>query len=231
MSKILVLNGSPREERSLTLKVTKAFLKGLAVDGENEVEIVNLAQQEIQFCAGCFTCWEKTPGICVFHDAMPALLKAYQEADLVIWSMPLYYFGMPAQAKRFMDRLLPLCSPQIGKREDGGCTHPSRYPTKNQRFVLISGCGFCSKQNNYEALLKQFEILYGNRLTSIIRTEGELLKIEELKAVTAPYLKKVEAMGEEYALHGCVSPEALKEAEALLIPEEVYLDEHNAIWN
>ena len=44
--KVLVLNGSPKAERSNTLNITKAFLKGFPAD--TEVEQVNLYEKDIK---------------------------------------------------------------------------------------------------------------------------------------------------------------------------------------
>ena len=44
--KVLVLNGSPKAERSNTLNITKAFLKGFPAD--TEVEQVNLYKKDIK---------------------------------------------------------------------------------------------------------------------------------------------------------------------------------------
>ena len=52
--KVLVLNGSPKAERSNTLNITKAFLKGFPAD--TEVEQVNLYKKDIKPCLGCFSC-------------------------------------------------------------------------------------------------------------------------------------------------------------------------------
>ena len=46
--KVLVLNGSPKAERSNTLNITKAFLKGFPAD--TEVEQVNLYKKDIKPC-------------------------------------------------------------------------------------------------------------------------------------------------------------------------------------
>ena len=66
--KVLVLNGSPKAERSNTLNITKAFLKGFPAD--TEVEQVNLYKKDIKPCLGCFSCWSRTPGQCVIKDDM-----------------------------------------------------------------------------------------------------------------------------------------------------------------
>ncbi|MEN6340292.1 MAG: hypothetical protein ABFD03_09225 [Clostridiaceae bacterium] len=49
---ILVINGSPRGERSVTLKITRAFLEGM---GET-AEIIDTMQVNVKPCLGCLSC-------------------------------------------------------------------------------------------------------------------------------------------------------------------------------
>ena len=56
--KILVLNGSPKTDRSNTLNITKAFVSGFPSD--TEVEYVNLYKMNIKPCVGCFSCCRPT---------------------------------------------------------------------------------------------------------------------------------------------------------------------------
>ncbi len=137
---ILVLNGSPKGEKSNTLKITKAFLEGLCSKQYHNVNMVNISEKDIR---GCFLCWTKAPGRCVIKDDMEELLEQYIKADLLIWSFPLYYFGMPSKMKAFLDRTLPTNLPYMRVNKKGTCGHPSRYDLSQQRYVLISTCGFC----------------------------------------------------------------------------------------
>lgn len=41
---------------------------------------------------------------------MQTIMEAVIAADLIIWSFPLYYFGMPSHLKAVCDRMLPLVS-------------------------------------------------------------------------------------------------------------------------
>ena len=52
--KILVINGSPRGERSNTLRVTNAFLRGMARSADISVETVDISKMDIRPCLGCF---------------------------------------------------------------------------------------------------------------------------------------------------------------------------------
>jgi len=228
--KILVLNGSPKGEFSNTFKITNAFLEGLNQVEKNQVETITISKAEISHCLGCFTCWTRTPGRCVINDDMQQFMQKYIDADLIIWSFPLHYFGMPSKAKAFLDRLLPTNRPFMAQREDGGSSHPPRYDLSHQRYILISTSGLHSIQNNYEALFKQFEILYGNRLTKIICTEGELFRIPQLEGRTSQYLSYAKQAGIEYAQGGAISQQTSAKLSELLYPAETYMEMADASW-
>ncbi len=92
MMSILVLNGSPKAEKSNTMRLTNNFLEGA---GWKEIEIIHLVNKEIRNCTGCFSCWNKTPGKCVIKDDMSEILEKIISADTIIWSFPLYYYNVP----------------------------------------------------------------------------------------------------------------------------------------
>lgn len=227
---VVVLNGSPRGEGSNTLKITRAFLEGISSQREVSIEIVDISKADISHCKGCFACWSKTPGECVIKDDMQDLIQKYVGADVVIWSFPLYYFGMPSKLKAFLDRTLPINLPFIELSESGTCRHPSRYDMSGKRYVLISTCGFSSVENNYEALLKQFEIMYGENLTKIICAEGELFRASQLRKRTGEYLSYARQAGREYAASGFISADTEKKLSQLLYPPEAFIEMANASW-
>ena len=51
--KVLVLNGSPKGEKSNTLNITKAFLDGFSAD--TEIEYITVKKETIKPCMGCFS--------------------------------------------------------------------------------------------------------------------------------------------------------------------------------
>lgn len=232
--KVLLLNGSPRGEGSGTLKLARAFLEGLQDACGAEVETVHLIEKKILPCRGCFGCWTGTPGRCVQRDDMDELLPRYRQAELVVWCLPLYYFGMPSHAKAFLDRLLPSNLPRMEPRPQGGMGHPPRWPeTRRQRHLLISTCGFCARQNNYEALEKQFEIAFGGeegRLTQILCPEGELFRVPQLRGRTGAYLALLREAGREFGGAGRIAPGTRAALEELLYPPEAFLKMADASW-
>ena len=174
--KVLVLNGSPKAERSNTLNITKAFLKGFPAD--TEVEQVNLYKKDIKPCLGCFSCWSRTPGQCVIKDDMQDIYEKIKAADIVIESFPLYFFGMPSQMKATTDRCLPFMLPYMGNlvEDKNASFHELRDESMHEkRLVVITTCGYVDEKPMYPALLKQLDLIAGEgHYTAILCPEGEL---------------------------------------------------------
>lgn len=229
--KILVLNGSPRNENSNTMKLTNAFVDGMCEKEAHTVSVIDVNRMNIKPCAGCFACWAKTPGQCALKDDMSGLLQSYRESDVVIWSFPLYYFGMPSGIKAFMDRLLPNNLPYIKETANGRGTHPQRYDLSGQKHIIISTCGFHSITSNYDAVTRQFEIIFGNNLTAILCPEGELFRVPQLKAQTASYLDRVRQSGTVFAETGSLSDKAQADLSVPMIAPELFMEMANAEWD
>lgn len=226
--KILVFNGSPKGECSNTLQMTKAFCEGIAQAVQAQLEIVSVYQREIQDCRGCFRCWSATPGICCLQDDMAGIISKILEADLIIWSFPLYYFSLPSRCKALMDRLLPMNLPFMSQAEAGG--HPSRYDLSQKRYAVISTCGFYTPQGNYDAVNAQFDRLYGkNGYTALYCGEGELFRVPELQKRTQEYLDIVRQAGKEFAA-GAITPQTREHLSQLLFPREVFEEMADADW-
>ncbi len=140
---VLVIQGSPRKDGvSKTEILTNAFVSGCKEAGASS-EVVNLREKKIKQCQGCFTCWTKTPGKCIFKDDAAEIMEKANDADLVVYASPLYHFGIIALMKKFIERTLPSVSPYLIKRDDGQTTHPGREGYKDkQNAVIIGVCGF-----------------------------------------------------------------------------------------
>lgn len=215
--KILVINGSPKGEHSDTMVLTRAFLEGLGESAET-IDTMALA---VKPCLGCYACWRKTPGKCVQDDGMQAVLDKICEADLIIWSTPLYCYSFPSNLKAVIDRLLPLSTPLQRVNENGVTYHPSRM--KNDvKMLLVSGCGFPDIKGNYDALIWQSERLFDGKLPMILCCEAPLLNIESAKPATAPYLRMVCEAGAEYKRTGTLSEETENKLQAPMYPPELY---------
>ncbi len=98
--KTLALLGSPRMGGN-TEVLLAAVSKG-AREAGGEVELVRLCDLNIQPCINCGGC-DKT-GSCILEDEMTPLYERLLAADRVILAAPIYFYGVPAQAKAFIDR-------------------------------------------------------------------------------------------------------------------------------
>lgn len=224
--KILVLNGSPKGENSNTMQLTRAFLAGT---GWAEPEILHVAKADIKGCLGCFACWNKTPGTCVIQDDMAEILAKVLAADRIIWSFPLYYFGVPGGLKNLIDRQLPLNLPFMAEGlESGG--HPPRYDLSDQKHLVISTCGFWTPNGNYDAVTAMFDHFCGKgNYTAIFCGQGELFAVPELKGITEPYLETIRQAGAEYA-GGGISGQTLAALAEPLYPRETFEKLADASW-
>jgi putative NADPH-quinone reductase/putative sterol carrier protein len=223
--KVLLIDGSPKGEKSATLKLAKAFLEGADVS----YEFLRVSKLKINSCLGCFACWNKTPGKCVHNDDMFDVLEKLKAADVVVWSFPLYYFSVPGGLKILIDRQLPLSLPFMGSDSESG-SHPARFDLSRQRHVIVSTCGFWTAAGNYDAVVAMFERYYGERLSAkIFCGQGELFGIPELKNETDAYLETVRRAGAEFA-GGGISPETVRKLEAPLFPRETFEKMADASW-
>lgn len=224
--KVLVLNGSPKSEYSNTMQLTHAFLDGTQW---SDTEIIDAAKTDVKSCLGCFSCWNKTPGKCIIDDEMNEILAKMIAADVIVWSFPLYYFGIPGGLKNLIDRQLPLELPFMAKdAETGG--HPPRYDLKHQKHIVISTCGFWTAKGNYDAVIPMFDRFYGKgNYTSILCGQGELFRVPELKSGTDTYLEIVRRAGVEYAA-GRIQPETQALLAEPLYPREVFEKMADASW-
>ena len=85
--KILVLNGSPKKEKSDTMHLTRAFLEGMNEAAPQEVRLVHVIEKHVEYCTGCFNCMHNG-GTCIHDDDMRELLEAILDSDLLLLSFP-----------------------------------------------------------------------------------------------------------------------------------------------
>ncbi|MHB9295524.1 hypothetical protein PilKf_01270 [Pillotina sp. SPG140] len=230
---ILVLNGSPKAENSNTFTLTRSFIDGANSGGAHTVDTIAVYQKIIKPCRGCFCCWEKTPGTCSIADDMSGILEKYIQADLVMWSFPLYYYSVPGLLKTLIDRLLPLNLPFMTDRADGlgSGGHPSRYDMSGKRHVLISTCGFYSTAGNYDGVQSLFDHIHGkDKYACIFCAQGELFRVSELRERTGAYLELVKQAGFEYMRSG-IQAETANALREPLFPKETFEEMADASWN
>ena len=218
--KVMVFNGSPKRDASDTMHLTRAFLDGLRDATEVDAHILHVIDCHIEPCKGCLGCM-RNGGRCAHDDDMRAILEEILASDVLIFSFPLYCYGMPAPLKALIDRTLPLSSIAMEK-VDGRYEHVAQRDFSHLRYVMISGCGFPSGENNFEAMERQFQLMFGRDSTILTVPESPMFNAPEAASVTEPFLEQVRQAGREYAAGGRIADETMARLAVPMIPPEVY---------
>lgn len=229
--KILAIQGSPRPKGSNTEILLQEFLKGARSAGA-EIETIYLREKKVQPCVGCFTCWVKTPGVCIFRDDMPALLEKVRDCEVLVYAFPLYNYNMTAMTKAFQERLLPLIDPHFVK--DGDVyRHPPRF-AMDRKVVLISNCGF-PEISHFDGLRHVFRHMERSSgmpiIGELLMPAGQLLQIPPLKEKIQGVLQAARRAGSEVVREGRVSRETEAEIQKPILSAEELAEMANKTWD
>lgn len=218
--KILVLNGSPKREKSDTMHITRAFLEGMKDAGEQEIHVLDVIDRHIEYCTGCFAC-KRNGGTCIHDDDMRAILDEILESDLLLFSFPLYCYGMPAPLKALLDRTMPLSSMAMQKVGDR-YEHVGQADFSRLRYMMICGCGFPNSKHNFEPAVAQFKQCFPCHHTIMTIPESPMFNAPEAAIVTGPRLELVRKAGKQYAETGEIEVSLMEAIGFPMIPEEQY---------
>jgi multimeric flavodoxin WrbA len=129
--KVLGILGSPRVGGNSDI-----LLEGALAGAKNsggEVEKIVLSKKKISGCLDCGKCNET--GVCVIKDDMGEIHKKILEADVVIHSVPVYFWAMTSQMKAYLDRWCAFFDAEW-------TLHKAYRPKmKGKRIGLITVCG------------------------------------------------------------------------------------------
>lgn len=101
MSKVLIINGSPRPDGNTSIAVNE-MVKTFENEGIETV-VYQIGSKDIRGCIACNSC-SKT-GRCVFNDTVNELAPVFEEADGLIAASPVYYASANATLIACLDRL------------------------------------------------------------------------------------------------------------------------------
>lgn len=228
--KILALNSSPRGEgESKTELMLKHLVRGMQEAGA-QVEVVHLRKKTVKNCIGCFTCWTKTPGVCVHNDDMSnQLFPQWLESDLVIYATPLYNYTINATMKAFVERTLPFLQPFIEQRE-GRATHPLRH--QPPKAVFLSVAGF-PEDVVFDLLSSWVNFVYGRHgllVAEIYRPAAEMIAEEAFKEKWNDVLEATAHAGQELVESMKISPETLARIKQPVTDLQSFAQIANLVW-
>ena len=162
--RILLINGSPKGEGSLTFRVAKAFTEGVAEKTDGVTEYIHVSKLNVKPCTGCLSCWGRTEGKCVITgDDIAEVREKILAADTIVTAFPIYFFGIPGTMKTMIDRLLGIFCTFQGQELDNikEGRHALRYPREGQRLAVIASCGFSESKEAFYPIKVQFDLSIG----------------------------------------------------------------------
>ncbi|MCH5287196.1 MAG: flavodoxin family protein [Christensenellaceae bacterium] len=124
---IIILNGAARRNGS-TAKLIDAFADGARAAG-HRVKTFHLDGMNIHGCKGCLRAGRDPQSPCSQKDDMDQIYAAYEDADVVVFASPLYFWTVTGTLKTAADRLYAELE----------CLGYGRFPKKSVLLMTADG--------------------------------------------------------------------------------------------
>jgi multimeric flavodoxin WrbA/putative sterol carrier protein len=230
---IIIINASPRADNGYTEQFSSRFAEGMK-DAGAKVEEIYLSKLKIKTCTGCWRCWIEEKG-CVFDnkDDFYELFEKVNEADMIVYALPLYVDGMPAILKNYFDRSVRRVYPYICG-DTKKMRHPRRIVKKDQAMVVLSICGFQEKRQ-FEALERHFRAIAHNFHIPIMETvyrPGAMFLFNNpffYKQLTE-ILENMKKAGTELVLTGKIRRKTKRKIERKITNKKEFIKMTNYFW-
>ncbi len=170
MSRVVVVNGSPRKGWNTDLLLTEAG-KGAESKGAEVQKFDLYSLERFTGCISCFGCKRAAHrGECVVKDGLKPVLDAIDHADGLIMGAPNYFGDLSAEFKTFYERLV---FPELTYNVENICCNQHRIPVL---LVMTSN----ADENMYRDMLEN----YRNTLETFIGptkvlVSGETLQVKD----------------------------------------------------
>lgn len=140
--KLAVLLGSPRKDGN-SERLAAALSKGASEAGYS-VETIRLYGMKLTGCIDCRRCW--TSGShCFLKDDMQEVYAALDDADVIAFATPLYFYSWSTYIKPAWDRLVTYYMPN------------SKVDMKGRRAVLLATAADTDDEC-FDGLKKSFQL-------------------------------------------------------------------------
>lgn len=144
--KILILQGGARK-KGHTAKLL-GWIEQEFESLDHDVDNITLHDKNIKACLACAKCKEVANEIgCIQKDDAIEILEKMAKADLVLFSSPLYFWGLAGPLKTFIDRTYSL---YINYHQPG---HSSLVADQRQALLVTGGGPY---ENNAEPVFTAF---------------------------------------------------------------------------
>ena len=169
--KIIIINGSARKGNTLT--AINALIKGASE--KNEIEVIEPDKLQIAPCKGCGAC--QCHKGCVDNDDTNPTIDKIVAADMILFTTPVYWWGMSAQLKLVTDKCycrgLQLKNKKVGVIAVGGS------PVDSIQYELINKQFDCMADYLSWDMLFQ-KSYYASEKTDLAKDENSLKELEDI---------------------------------------------------
>lgn len=141
MKNVLVITGSPRNNGN-SASLARAFIEGAEAAG-GKTMLFEAGKMNISGCAACNTCFSRGTA-CSYQDDFNALAPMLENADMIVFCTPLYWFTFPAQLKAAIDKFYSF--------------YAAKKKLKIKEAVLIV-CGGTEDTKDFEGIIKTYQLI------------------------------------------------------------------------
>lgn len=178
--KVLIINGSPRANGNTDV-LADALATGARRAG-HAAEAVTIRSLNIKPCIGCYGCAAKKGDPCVQKDDMKEIYTRFDEAQVIVFASPLYWWQLTAQMKTVIDRLFAVAA-----------SRDMHIPQREVALLIAAGD---AREENFAQIIPYYDTCLvknlnwtdrGMVLAGGVNMPGDVAK--------TPFLKQAEALG------------------------------------
>jgi multimeric flavodoxin WrbA len=229
MSKVFVINGSPRLEKGDTAMLLAPFIQGMEADGAS-IDLFYASQMNIKPCScGRMYCWYTNPGHCCLEDDMQTVYPLLEAADILVLATPVY-IPLPGAMANFLNRLCPLIEPRLAIRQ-GRTRAQLHSAVAIRKIVLLSTCRWWEKEN-FDTLIRIVQEFAHNidvdYAGAILRPHAYEMKVKGVLTTEGlSILEKVKAVGQGLISTGQLPEILLDQIAQPLIDQQAFIRKNN----
>lgn len=142
----LIINCSPMKDGATAL-IAEIAAKELTA--AYQVKSICIDDYHFAFCRGCRACHKTAQ--CIINDDIPLILRAFEQADLIVAVSPSYWADIPGQFKAFIDRCTPWCN-----------THEPHAVIGNGKKGYVIALRTGGSMRECERIIQSIEHFYGH---------------------------------------------------------------------
>jgi multimeric flavodoxin WrbA len=221
--KILAINSSAKKEKGLNQLIIDTLFDGVRSKGA-ECESIRLSKLKINTCIACDYCQKKEEYTCIYKDKddFENIVNKIKNADIILYSTPIYIFQMSSLMKTFLDRYYGHGKSSIKEISKGKLLfHDMDTDLCSKPFVsiIVSDNIENATTKNVKNYFKTFSNFMGaKQVGTIIRNGGKIFENEIMKNTKENILKCIYKAGVELVEKGIIDKKTEAHINRSLLP-------------